>query len=176
MDFKPNAILDSMDRAQALACVYRRYGQADSDNNFFVCGGEVWLWVNELLPEYAGSRSNFFPAINAYYDAREAASKPKWVVPEMTLRAYSEMWPVCGGSATPELARTNARRKIEAFIAANGGNGKYSIVVCDGGMRVNGYASTFLGVGEIGCCSVEQGEAVIERYPDELRLLTGGDK
>jgi hypothetical protein len=123
-------------------------------------------------------------AINAYYDEQD---KPRWVE---LVRLFAQGVRCAGaeafyadnlnGELAAEIARTNARRKIEAFISQNGGfnDGLEDVTGAGWGIYWSGTAFItdvfeYAGAGEITCATRSLAEAVIERYGDELRSLAG---
>ncbi len=192
MDFKPNAILDGMKREYALRCIFTRdyvnergfravaflsKNDTTQAGAFYGCPSAMGL--DEKCD---GPCARCWERhINAYYDAKDAASKPKWVEPQIDMDAYVSLGTAEQFYRTSEIGeeikRTNADRKIRAFISANGGSGRHAIryVLRDNDFIIVDMCDTAL-AGMISCATAELAEAVIERYPDELRLLMGGDK
>jgi hypothetical protein len=175
MTYKPNAILDGMTRDEALASVVQNYNW---DCGWFMHKGLLYPHPKDLGIDgrIATAKSVWVDAINAYYDAKEAASKPRWVEPEVILtfkdKHFDDMLYYAGCHANTEIARDNARRKVSAFIKANGGSGVYTIWRENDGTFTSFWAGSPI-VGAITCATEELANAVIERYPDELRLLLG---
>jgi hypothetical protein len=182
-------ILSKMTREQALGCVHQEFRQATG--GLFVLHGIVYNCPSDIgLADphvNCDCSENCFScwkqALNAHYDALE---KPKWVEPES--KCSWVVYPRREGcneklrehfyapyvEAEAEIARTNARRRIEAFIAANGGGGRYTIYWNeDEFLAFNSSCSETIDIGAITCATEELAEAVIERFPDELRLLAG---
>jgi hypothetical protein len=180
-------ILDGMTREQALGCLCE---YSDEPGNYaFSHGGKIYGCPEDIgltlstCPNDTGApqcRMCWQTLINAYYDQRE---KPRWVEPYMEAGMvtcqgfqYAELYRVgiSVGDWEREIERTNARRKIEAFIVANGGSGIFHPVW----NRQNGAFGTvsngvLLKPGSITCASYELTQEVIRRFPEELRLLAG---
>jgi hypothetical protein len=170
-------ILKGMTREQALGCLCEF---SDVPGNWaLVKDGKIYGCPEDLgltpitCPNTIKStmcRACWEAAINAHYNDLE---KPKWVEPYMDTLRKPELFHIRGSSDghLPEIARTNARRRIEAFVAANGGGGKWCFIVES--RVVTSIQSEPYWVGTIGCATRELAEAVIEHFPDELRLLAG---
>jgi hypothetical protein len=188
MTYKPNEILDGMTREEALLCVFERR-TADKDgfksatfrannnsqlkDDSYGCPGQMLLTEEDCGGPCAECWERH---INAYYDAKEAASKPRWVEPSEQHVYLTGGYPDLHYSTNvrAEIARTNARRKIEAFIKANGGSGCDQLIhygVNIGKSACSVYETSMNTLGTIYCATRELAEAVIEKYSDELRLL-----
>jgi hypothetical protein len=171
-------ILKGMTREQA------RQSLCSYDNGAFVLAmvinGKIYIAPDEVFPdckEYGNGADAWHRAINAHFDDLE---KPKWVEPIPNCWSPAAECDDCKTvyycQSTREVhgqvKKDNARRKIEAFIAANGGNGVWEFQVQeDGSIELNGFE--LVTIGRISCATRELAEAVIERFPAELRLLSG---
>lgn len=167
-------ILRGMTREQALGCVL--HGKDNPASGFFVHGKTVCMYVADLFPGKSGVYvDEFKAAINAYFDEQE---KPKWKMPELR-RACGVGYHVMEDfynlpiDIDAEIARTNARRKIEAFIRENGGSGDCFIWFNDSDSVFCVSTTSVNRIGAIMCATRDLAQAVIELFPDELRLLAG---
>jgi hypothetical protein len=175
-------ILSKMTREQALGCIITSYRHPENaafvfDGKLYSVPSDIGLWSN-----VANARDQWEAEINHHYDDLE---KPKWVEPKpIYLQTVTSPKPdrvenfYCFHVADldAEIARTNARRRIEAFVAANGGGGHWVVFwsYTDSCFKpFHRMIGMGLDIGTIGFVSRELAEAVIERYPAELRLLAG---
>jgi hypothetical protein len=175
-------ILSTLTKEQAMGCLVKHCCVPD-DRWMMVINGNAYTVPEYVFGDIAGcrnvTRNNWERIISAYYAERD---KPRWVKPDVAAQ-YG-----CGGkgsleyfydggfeseSRKAEIARTNARREVEAFIRANGGEGRYWI-------QHNTIEKFFVLLlsstsipGAFGCATETLAEAVIERFPAQLRLLAG---
>jgi hypothetical protein len=189
-----NKILDGMTRDEALGCVCHRANSGSGE--YFVKDGLVYLWVSDLgIKDDASVSVQFTSAITAYYAERD---KPRWVKPEPSGWAEPPISDAIGFHTKgfcpncreqfyskgvedhhAEIARTNARREVEAFIRANGGAGtpeKNWIIVFDPYRNqwiTEDCGDGWMYFGMITCATKELADEVIRRFPAQLRLLAG---
>ena len=187
MTFDLKTVLSGMSREEALSRLYNITFDGKKSTHFFINRPNQIQEAQSLgcpsfggLPENCGlgHRKCWQAAINAYYDEAE----PKWAEPEAQHRVKplfsstsEEFYGDPLESKDAEIARTNARRKIEAFIAANGGSGDTEIQASFGGKLI-AVIIAWHGVGAITCATSELAEEVIRRYTDELRLIAGKEQ
>ena len=174
------SILDGLTREQALDKIM---GSSAGDYKYFVnnkmiysCPIHAGVGKDECGEEHCGKC--WEGRINAHYDE---ADKPKWVEPSMIMcnkcMPFIDEEFYAGCIVDAEIAETNARRKINAFINANGGGGRFTIY-WSSLSRFLPYECAELGaslmnVGIITCATLKLAEEVIHRFPDELKLLSG---
>jgi hypothetical protein len=184
-EIKPNAILDGITREEARVKLLRWIDEAD--NFAFAHNGYLYGCPGDLLHNGVdescgqvdcdvGCEVCWALAINAYYDAKEAASKPRWVEPRMEEHSIEEVWHR-DGIHYDERDRTNARRRIEAFIAANQcakSEEGFAFFLYDGKLQIRRYGQPrYADIGTVVCSTREIAEEVIRRYEPELRMLMG---
>lgn len=174
-----NNILEGLTRELALSCIAR---YQDGSGAVFVYDGKIYSRPKDIgltdgaFCPWADTWSHL---INKHYDAQEAG---KWAKPEAwdsvdvdvsggkTQEYFYGKWPY-----DAEVARTNARREIEAFIAANGGPGIYEVryeMVGRGLVSFKCQTDTKW-PGLITCTTKELADEIIRRFPAQLRLLAG---
>lgn len=169
-------ILEGMTREQALGCLVNVYG---TEECAFVYNGVAYFSMSDVgLTRCCTSpeRHDWGKSINAHYDDLE---KPKWVEPRLEhkdltgLITSDEIFHVGFiGCLSEEVNRTNARRKVEAFIAANGGAGEWLIMhLPEKGFYTE--ITSYLRIGQITCATRELAEEVIRRFPEQLKLIGG---
>jgi hypothetical protein len=180
-------VLEGLTREEALACVFMVY---DRGWGWFVHNGIVYSDPYHIgLPVHGCQMTvlDWKQLINAYYDAMDVKKGKKWVdvaVPLFNECVYGgvgfeEFYGNAGdsvGDIRTEIARTNARRKIEAFIRENGGSGTWAIwhnVELKAFMPISTCPLNTQNVGTISCATRELAEEVIRRYTPELSLLCG---
>jgi hypothetical protein len=175
-------ILEGLTLEQALGCL------CDSDEGtMLVISKKIHACPNRIgikCPECGHNcRACWESALTKHFDAQKAS---KWVEPKIA--GYECSWPGFAECSyirlgteehEAEIARTNARREIEAFIRANGGPGKIGSYYCiywnsfqstfETGCGTGGYAY----IGLIACATRDLADEVIRRFPSQLRLLAG---
>lgn len=170
------SVLDGMTRAEALKRVID--GVFCTEHNSYVCPSKIGLDVNHCMRPISGDHHQcWISAINAHFDDLEA--KAKWVEPKVGILSgngdvfYKGIDNFVDFKA--EIARTNARREIEGFVAANPSGGRWEIWYDDGDNKF--YTQELRDdrkwPGLIVYGSEEQAHEVIRRFSPELRLLAG---
>ena len=181
-----NKVLDGMTREQALSHVYVN---ADGSNIFYY-NGQTYLCPEDLHLTSCSctnccERDCWRDALTAYYAERD---KPRWAEPQPVMsNTILKSGDYCNAevfydgadhAVRAEIARTNARREVEAFIRANGGEGKYSLVLRRSKNElmwwIHGFSDEGFDIGSITCANEDLAAEVICRYPEQLRLLNGG--
>lgn len=176
MSFDLKTVLSGMSREEALACVVTDNANFHdkSWDRLKVQGKSYSCPPTGRCPDDAHCGRCWNAAINAFYDE----AKPKWVEPEPLVYNLFRIDQVFFGDVKEQreqIKKDNARRKIEAFIAANGGSGDTEVQASFSGKLI-AVIIAWHGVGAITCATSELAEEVIRRYPDELRLLSGKEK
>jgi hypothetical protein len=166
-------ILEGISRAEALGCVWTD----ESGKAGFLHNDKMFTSMSEigLIPRKHGyTHHEMVTAINAHFNSLE---KPKWVEPKKDTYEIADftedVYADSCKELSDEIARTNARRVIEAFIKANGGSGKLSLYRNDKGeyRTIRNRNGMTPDIGAFCCCSNDLAQAVIDRYSKELALL-----
>jgi len=188
-----NKILDGLTREQALGCVMPtiRADGGEAGSWWFVCDGKIYpcpdcIGIKTKTGHCQRScRDCWRDAFTAYYAERD---KPRWAEPQPVMaNTILKSGDYCNAevfydgadhAVRAEIARTNARREVEAFIRANGGEGKYSLVLRRSKNElmwwIHGFSDEGFDIGSITCANEDLAAEVICRYPEQLRLLNGG--
>jgi hypothetical protein len=178
-----NMILDGMTREEALGCVW-----VNADGvGIFIRSNKMYFnpFNCEQYAQVPRPVEQMRAAINKHYDALDAEEKKgKWkdVYHRMSVRLPTNKNEYFYSSSTApetdaEIARTNARREIEAFIRENGGpSSKYGscfVLTCRNGVLGCEAVGTSVVIGVLCCATRELADEVIRRYPEQLALLKG---
>jgi hypothetical protein len=184
-----NNVLDGLAREQALGCIC--VYSDENENVIFVKDGIAYGCPDDMGIAQAcknnghvgGCPACWRDTINAFYDEQE---RPKWaetmmIGRDLLRRVENELIDSrCGlgfDHLEAEIARTNARRKIEAFIRENA----KPVDIRNAYWEIRWYPTEnkfcpaqgafYAQVGSWQLKSRELAEEIIRRYPDELRLL-----
>jgi hypothetical protein len=175
-------ILKGMTRVEALKGVVTCAKSADEAA--FVADGKFYSCPSDFNLTGTCGNNNchacWQAAINAYFDEQD---KPRWVEPKvaaitMLTGKSAEIFfsKLFSEEAETEIARTNADRKVRAFIRANGGSGEYEVRfdTDDNDFIPFKVWGSFKSPGLITCATEALANEVIRRFSAELKLLMEG--